>query len=188
EGGGRGPGARPPRLPDRGRARKPLRGIPGRRTERSRAPACRKGAGDAGLAHGAGIVVVGYGPVPRRTSARRADGPREDGGEVTARDRGLLGLVTAFIFIASAAPAATLIKAAHLLDPRTGNVLSPVAVLIEGDRIKEVGPLAKVQADAPPGVETIDLGAATLLPGLIDSHTHLLIDPVIPPDEEVHRR
>ena len=90
--------------------------------------------------------------------------------------------------ISSVASAATVVKAGRLLDPRTGHVLSPAAVLIEGDRIKEVGPPSKVEADAPAGVETIDLGDATLLPGLIDSHTHLLIDPVIPPEAEVARR
>src|SRR5258705_4355577 len=77
---------------------------------------------------------------------------------------------------------ATLVEAGRLLDPRTGNVVSPAAVLIEDGKIKEVGPPARVQADAPAGVKTIDLGGATLLPGLIDSHTHLLVD-VIPPAE-----
>jgi imidazolonepropionase-like amidohydrolase len=45
-----------------------------------------------------------------------------------------------------------------------------------------------VQAEAPPGVRTIDLGSATLLPGLIDSHTHLLLDVVVPAEAEVSRR
>jgi imidazolonepropionase-like amidohydrolase len=66
----------------------------------------------------------------------------------------------------------TLVKAGRLLDPRTGNVLSPAAVLIEEGKIKEVGAPAKVQAHLPVSAKTIDLGAATLLPGLIDSHTH----------------
>ncbi|HXM71497.1 MAG TPA: amidohydrolase family protein, partial [Thermoanaerobaculia bacterium] len=82
----------------------------------------------------------------------------------------------------------TLVKAGRLLDPRTGAVLSPVAVLIENDKIKEVGPPAKVQADAPADVETIDLGSSTLLPGLIDSHTHLLIDVIAPAEAEIGRR
>jgi len=64
----------------------------------------------------------------------------------------------------------TLVKAGRLLDPRTGNVLSPASVLIENGKIKEVGPLAQIQP--PAGAKTIDLGSATLLPGLIDSHTH----------------
>jgi imidazolonepropionase-like amidohydrolase len=83
---------------------------------------------------------------------------------------------------------ATLVKAGRLLDPRTGNVLSPAAVLIEGGKIKEVGAPAKVQADAPAGSRTIDLGSATLLPGLIDSHTHLFMDIVLPAEPERARR
>jgi imidazolonepropionase-like amidohydrolase len=83
---------------------------------------------------------------------------------------------------------ATLVKASRLLDPRTGNVLSPAAVLIENGKIKEVGAPSRVQADAPAGVKTIDLGSATLLPGLIDSHTHLLLDVIVPPEAERARR
>ena len=77
--------------------------------------------------------------------------------------------------------------AERLLDPRTGNVLSPAALLIEADKIKEVGAPSRVQADAPAGVRTIDLGRATLLPGLIDSHTHLLLDIIPPPEAEIKR-
>jgi len=87
---------------------------------------------------------------------------------------------------AQAPPVQTLVKASRLLDPRTGNVLAPAAVLIEDDKIKEVGPPSKVQA--PPGAKIIDLGEATLLPGLIDSHTHLLVDPVVPSEAERSRR
>jgi imidazolonepropionase-like amidohydrolase len=75
---------------------------------------------------------------------------------------------------------ATLVKAGRLLDPRTGAVLSPAAVLIQEHRIAEVGPLARVQADAPRGVNVIDLGDATLLPGLIDCHAHLLSNVSVP--------
>jgi imidazolonepropionase-like amidohydrolase len=81
-----------------------------------------------------------------------------------------------------------LVKAGRLLDPRTGNVLSPAAVLIEGGKIKEVGSPSQVQSHAPAGVKTIDLGSATLLPGLIDGHTHLLLDVIVPPEEEYERR
>jgi imidazolonepropionase-like amidohydrolase len=81
----------------------------------------------------------------------------------------------------------TLIKAGRLLDPRTGNVLSPAAVLIENGKIKEVGAPSQVQAKAPAGAKTIDLGAVTLLPGLIDSHTHLLVDPIAPAEVELAR-
>jgi imidazolonepropionase-like amidohydrolase len=87
----------------------------------------------------------------------------------------------------SAAPA-TLVKAGRLLDPRTGNVLSPAAVLIESGKIKEVGPPSQVQSHAPDGSKTVDLGSATLLPGLIDAHTHLLLDVVVPPTADSARR
>jgi imidazolonepropionase-like amidohydrolase len=82
----------------------------------------------------------------------------------------------------------TLLKSARLLDPRTGNVLSPAAVLIENGKIKEVGPPSQLQSHLPNEVKTIDLGSATLLPGLIDSHTHLLIDPIGPAEVEWARR
>src|SRR5206468_4369462 len=68
------------------------------------------------------------------------------------------------------------------LDPRSGNVLSPAAVLIENGKIKELGAPAKVQALS--GAKVIDLGNATVLPGLIDSHTHLLVDPITPAEAE----
>jgi imidazolonepropionase-like amidohydrolase len=84
----------------------------------------------------------------------------------------------------SAAPV-TLVKATRLLDPRTGNVLAPAAVLIEGDKVKQAGPSA--QLTAPAGSKIIDLGAATSLPGLIDSHTHLFLDIIVPPEPEQQR-
>jgi imidazolonepropionase-like amidohydrolase len=106
-----------------------------------------------------------------------------------------LHLMAALFFVpalaaqaAQSAPAPTLVKAARLLDPRTGNVLSPAAVLIEDGKIKEVGPPSQAQAHVPPGAKTIDLGSATLLPGLIDSHTHLLVNPVVPAEAERARR
>ena len=82
----------------------------------------------------------------------------------------------------------TLIKAGRLLDPRSGNVLSPAAVLIENGKIKEVGAPAQLQAHAPANVTTIDLDSATLLPGLIDSHTHLLLNVTVPAEVEIKTR
>ncbi len=81
----------------------------------------------------------------------------------------------------------TLVKAGRMLDPRTGNVLSPAAVLVENGKIKEVGSRSQVQAHVPANVKTIDLGSATLLPGLIDSHAHLLLDVIVPPEAESAR-
>jgi imidazolonepropionase-like amidohydrolase len=79
----------------------------------------------------------------------------------------------------------TLVKADRLLDPRTGHVLSPAAVLIEGDKVKQVGAPDKIQV--PTGAKILDLGKATLLPGLIDSHTHLFLDIIVPPEAEQDR-
>lgn len=77
-----------------------------------------------------------------------------------------------------------LVKAARLLDPRTGNLLSPAAVLVEGNKIKEVGPPSQIQAHLPAATKLIDLGGATLLPGMIDGHTHLFMDIVQVPEAE----
>ena len=60
---------------------------------------------------------------------------------------------------------------ADLIDGTGGPVLKDSAVLIDGERIKEVGPRAAVTL--PPGTEEINLSGLTLLPGLIDTHDHL---------------
>jgi imidazolonepropionase-like amidohydrolase len=67
-----------------------------------------------------------------------------------------------------------LVKAARLLDVRTGQYTENAAVLIEGERIKEVGPVKDLQAHVPKSARIIDLPGATLLPGLMDCHTHLM--------------
>jgi imidazolonepropionase-like amidohydrolase len=65
------------------------------------------------------------------------------------------------------------LHAARLLDIESGRILTPGEVLVQGERIAEVG--SKV--NHPPGAETIDLGDCTLLPGLIDAHVHLFLHP-----------
>src|SRR5437879_5858856 len=67
-----------------------------------------------------------------------------------------------------------LIKAGRLIDGRSDAPQSCVGILIAGDRIKTVGPLAQVQGQAK-GARVIDLSQMTVLPGLIDTHTHLLL-------------
>jgi imidazolonepropionase-like amidohydrolase len=98
---------------------------------------------------------------------------------------GLFALCSAATLSAQTPAPVTLVKAAHLLDPRTGNVLAPAGVLIEGDKIKQVGLPGKIPV--PTGAKILDLGNATLLPGLIDSHTHLLLDIIVPPQAEMDR-
>ncbi|HEX3764730.1 MAG TPA: amidohydrolase family protein [Kofleriaceae bacterium] len=70
---------------------------------------------------------------------------------------------------AVAAPRVTVIKAAHLFDGKSDQVVSPGVVVVQDGKITAAG--ARVQE--PAGAEVIDLGNATLLPGLIDAHTHL---------------
>ena len=67
------------------------------------------------------------------------------------------------------APPVVIIRAARLIDGRGGAPLEPAMVRIEGERIAAVGRTLPV----PSGARVIDLGPATLLPGLIDLHTHL---------------
>ena len=88
---------------------------------------------------------------------------------------------------AQSPPAATLVKAARLLDPRSGAALAPAAVLIEDGKIKLVGTPGRLLAEAPASVRVVDLGGATLLPGLIDGHTHLLLDVIVPQEAQLKR-
>src|SRR5215472_15448682 len=68
----------------------------------------------------------------------------------------------------------TVVRPGRLLDVRTGELRSNQAIVIEGEKIVHVGPASEVKAAA--GDTTIDLPEATLLPGLIDMHTHLTFD------------
>ena len=68
-----------------------------------------------------------------------------------------------------------IIRAAHLIDGRADSPRNNVAVLVEGERIVAVGTVAEVTARASGSARTIDLGGATMLPGLIDNHTHVLL-------------
>jgi imidazolonepropionase-like amidohydrolase len=66
------------------------------------------------------------------------------------------------------------VKAGRLLDVRAGRMLTDQAVVIRGDRIESVGPAASTPV--PSGARVVDLGGATVLPGLIDMHDHLTGD------------
>jgi len=68
---------------------------------------------------------------------------------------------------------AIVLHAARLLDVKSGHIVKPGEILVQGERIVEVGTAVK----HPAGAEIIDLGDRTLLPGLIDAHVHLFLHP-----------
>jgi imidazolonepropionase-like amidohydrolase len=72
----------------------------------------------------------------------------------------------------------TAVRAGRLFDPKSGTLLSNQVVIIRGDRIAEVGPEVAIPAGAgiaiPAGAKIIDLSRATVLPGLIDTHLHVM--------------
>jgi len=84
-------------------------------------------------------------------------------------------LAFAFLMVPAAAGAdVTLVKAAHVIDGLADKPRDGIAVLVEGERIVAVGPAAELAARNP-GARTVDLGGATILPGLIDAHTHVFL-------------
>jgi len=70
-------------------------------------------------------------------------------------------------------PQAVVLRAARLLDIESGRVLTPGEVLVSGERITAAG----ASVPHPAGAELIDLGDATLMPGMIDAHVHLFLHP-----------
>ncbi len=84
---------------------------------------------------------------------------------------------------AEAPTARTLVRAGHLVDVRAGRVLDAQTLVVSGDRIVAVEPTAQLKEQA--GDTVIDLGDATLLPGMIDVHTHLTDDTNFDPYHEL---
>jgi imidazolonepropionase-like amidohydrolase len=80
---------------------------------------------------------------------------------------------------AGQAPKRIAIRAGRLIDGKSEKPLENPLILVEGDRIVSV----TVHGNAPAGVEVIDLGNATVLPGFIDAHTHLLLHGDTTPEE-----
>lgn len=62
----------------------------------------------------------------------------------------------------------TAIRAGRLIDPETGSAATNQIIIVEGQRIRDVGPNVAI----PAGAEVIDLSRQTVLPGLVDAHTH----------------
>lgn len=72
------------------------------------------------------------------------------------------------------APRVVLVRALRMLDVRSGKIVEDAALVIEGERIMAVGVATEILKQTPAAVAVLDLGNVTVLPGLIDAHTHLL--------------
>jgi len=72
----------------------------------------------------------------------------------------------------------TVIRAGTLIDPLANQPKRDQVIIIRGNRIESVGGASSVQV--PPGATVIDLSQATVLPGLIDSHTHIFLQGEVP--------
>ncbi len=77
--------------------------------------------------------------------------------------------------VAQQGPRSVAIHAGHVLDVKTGKLLSDQTLVIEDGKIVSLG--ASAETKAPTDAVVIDLSNATVLPGLIDAHTHLTMDP-----------
>ena len=84
----------------------------------------------------------------------------------------LLGLLAAHAGAQQAPPKTTVLRAARLIDGTGAPTVQNGVVVVTDDRIVAVGPAGRVTI--PAGATTIDLGDATLLPGFIDAHTHII--------------
>jgi imidazolonepropionase-like amidohydrolase len=87
------------------------------------------------------------------------------------KTRFALSLASVLVLSSLSVGQITAIKCGTLIDGKSDKPIENAVILVEGNRIKEVGRGVAV----PAGAEIVDLSAATVLPGLIDSHTHVLL-------------
>jgi len=98
---------------------------------------------------------------------------RKTGALLSVLTAGALATSAALSQSAASPQTSIVLHSAHLLQVDSGTMLEPGEVLVEGNRIRAVGK----SVDHPAGAKVIDLGSATLMPGLIDSHIHLFLHP-----------
>src|SRR5262249_8325892 len=79
-------------------------------------------------------------------------------------------LCTCFLLAAQTAPRIIAIRCGRLIDGKSAAARPNAVIVVEGERIKEVG------SAVPAGAEVIDLSRSPVLPGLIDNHTHILLN------------
>src|SRR5215208_3624969 len=87
--------------------------------------------------------------------------------------------------VAAQTPAAapiTAIRAGRLLDPEAGRILTNQIILVEGNKIREVGPNVQV----PPSAQVVDLSRMTVLPGLVEAHNHLSLTYTPIPENNIY--
>jgi imidazolonepropionase-like amidohydrolase len=95
----------------------------------------------------------------------------------------LLVVVSLQIQPGAQAPATvTAIRAGRLLDPEAGRILTNQVILVEGTRVRDVGPSVTI----PPGAQVIDLSNMTVMPGLVEAHNHLALTYKPEPESNVY--